>query len=145
METRTPSRPTWIPAPGASGGSEYVLFAHLRAKDIRESAVFGEIKKAVAKEGATADWDELENKVAKEIGGIKPTDIDSVTACVTEVPERDMPKFILIVTTAKPINKAGIQACGKSHARSRRLLQGRRQRARCTSQTRRRFVVLTRT
>jgi prepilin-type processing-associated H-X9-DG protein len=101
------------PAPVSGGGSDYVLFAHLRAKDIVGSDVFAEIKKAVAKEGATAEWDEIENKVAKEMGGIKPSDIDSVTACVTEVPERDVPKFILIVNVAKPINKAGIQAFGK--------------------------------
>lgn len=101
------------PAPGSGGEADYVLFAHLRAKDILNSAVFTEIKNAVAKEGATADWDELEGKVAKDMGGIKPTDVDSVTACVTEVPERDVPKFILIVNVTKPINKAGIQAFGK--------------------------------
>ncbi len=101
------------PAPGSSGGADYVLFAHLRARDLLNSAVFTEIKNAVAKEGANAEWDELEGNVAKELGGLKPTDIDSVTACVTEVPERDVPKFILIVSAARPIDKAAIQAFGK--------------------------------
>jgi prepilin-type processing-associated H-X9-DG protein len=100
--------------PAPSGGSGYVFFAHLKAKDIRDSAIFTEIKDAVAKAGAQADWDEMEGKVAKETGGIKPTDVDSVTLCVTEVPEQDMPRYIAIVTAARPIDKAALQGTMKT-------------------------------
>ena len=65
--------------PSRAAGSDYVLFAHLKAKDIRDSALFAEVKKALTKSGAQAEWDELEGNVAKDTGGIKPTDIDSVT------------------------------------------------------------------
>ena len=109
------------PAPVAGGGSDYVLFAHLKAKDIRDSALFAEVKQALTKSGAQAEWDELEGNVAKQTGGIKPTDVDSVTAVVTDVPKDDLPKFILIVTTAKPIDKAALRAKVTFRARCRRL------------------------
>jgi prepilin-type processing-associated H-X9-DG protein len=116
-ENSTPAPAQGNPGPGpvAGGGSDYVVFAHLRAKDIRESAIFTEFKQALAKSGGQAEWDELEGKMAKETGGIRPTDIDSVTAVVTDVPKDDLPKFILIVTTAKPIDKAALQGTLKTN------------------------------
>jgi prepilin-type processing-associated H-X9-DG protein len=94
--------------PGPSGGSSgYVLFAHLKTKDVLDSDLFAEVKKAFAKEGGNV-WDMAEQEVAKNLGGIKPTDVDSVAVFVTEVPERDVPKFVLILAANKPINKAGV-------------------------------------
>jgi prepilin-type processing-associated H-X9-DG protein len=100
------------PTPPAAAGSDYLAFAHLRAKDIRESAVFAEVKQAFAKAGGTAEWDQVEAEVAKELGGIKPTDIDAVTACLTEFSPRGGPKFVLIVSANKAINKAGVSGLG---------------------------------
>lgn len=104
------SGPSGTP-PVVSGPSDYVLFAHLKAKDVFNSAIFAEVKAAVEKAGATDDWNKFEADALKEIG-IKPTDIDSVTIAVTEVPNPkgpnpgDMPKLIVIVAANKPIDKA---------------------------------------
>jgi prepilin-type processing-associated H-X9-DG protein len=106
-------RPEQVPA-AASANSDYVLFAHFRAKDIRDSAVFAEIKEALAKSGGQAEWDQIEKDAAKSIGGIKPTEIDSVTALVMDVPMGGIPKFIVIVTTAKPIDRTALQDLMKS-------------------------------
>ncbi len=98
------------PTPGgppATVSSEGILFAHLRAKDIRESAIFSEVKQAITKAGMAADWDKFEQDAAKEMGGVKPTEIDSVTIYVPEIAQRGMPKFIVIITTSKPIVKTG--------------------------------------
>ena len=103
------------PGPGPNApsavSSEHVLFAHLKTKDILDSALFAEVKKAFAKEGGNV-WDMAEQEVAKNLGGIKPTDIDSVSVFVTEVPERDMPKFVLILAANKPMNKSGVFGLG---------------------------------
>src|SRR5439155_21724647 len=48
--------------PPAVVGSEYVLFAQLKAKDIFDSAVFAEVKQAVDKAGGTAEWDKAEQE-----------------------------------------------------------------------------------
>ena len=99
------------PAQVSSVSSDYLLFAHLKAKDIRDSTLFAEIKQAFEKSGGKADWDKMEGKAAKEIGGVKPTDIDAVTVFVTEVPKnlpRSMPKVVLILQANKPFNKAGV-------------------------------------
>jgi prepilin-type processing-associated H-X9-DG protein len=96
------------PAQVSSVSSDYLLFAHLKAKDIRDSTLFAEIKQAFDKSGGKADWDEMEGKAAKEIGGVKPTDIDAVTIYVTEVPKNAMPKMVLIVEANKPFNKTGV-------------------------------------
>src|SRR5262245_42687523 len=94
------------PGPDAPGSvsSDYVVFAHLRAKDIRDSALFKEVKEAFAKAGGTAEWDKIEGEAGKDIG-ITPTDIDAVTVCVTEAPPKDRPKYIVILTANKPVNK----------------------------------------
>ena len=101
------------PAQVSSVSSDYLLFAHLKAKDIRDSTLFAEIKQAFEKSGGKADWDEMEGKAAKEIGGVKPTDIDAVTVFVTEVPKNSMPKnsmpkVVLILQANKPFNKTGV-------------------------------------
>ena len=98
--------PVAIPA---AVSSDHFLFAHLKAKDIRDSALFAEVKQAVTKAGGAADWDKLEDQFSKNLElGMKPTEIDSVTACVTEISEREGPKFVLILTSSKAINKGGI-------------------------------------
>ena len=108
------------PVPGVAPAvnSEYVLFAHLKTKDVLDSSLFAEVKKAFAKEGGNA-WDIAEQQVAKNLGGIKPTDIDSVAVFITEVPERDMPKFVMILSANKPMNKSGVFDLGQSKPDSR--------------------------
>src|SRR5262245_46259476 len=101
--------PDGVP-PAAS--SEYVLFARLNVKDVLDNPLFAEIKQAVDKAGGTAEWDKMEQEFAKEIGGLKPTDIDAVTACVTEVPPRGVPKFIVILTARKSIDKTSVFGLG---------------------------------
>jgi prepilin-type processing-associated H-X9-DG protein len=105
--------PDPAPAPPAAVSSDYVLFAHLRAKDVRDSALFAEVKQAVAKADGSAEWDKVEEEAGKEIG-VKPTDIDSVTVFVTEVPARGEPKAVLIVAANTPINKAAAGRLGKA-------------------------------
>lgn len=99
------------PAPPAAVNSDYVAFAHFRAKDIRENPLFTEVMAAVAKSGGTAEWDKLEQQASSQIG-VKPTDIDSVTVLVTEVPQGNLPKYVVILTASKPINKAGVLGLG---------------------------------
>ena len=106
---KPPTSPDGTTEPGPSAApnavsSDYVLFAQLKAKDIRTSAIFTEIKQAFTKAGGDADWDQIEGKLGQEIG-IKPTDVDTVTVCVTETPERADPKFVLIVASNRPVNK----------------------------------------
>ena len=99
--------------------SEYVVFARLDAKSIRDSALFAEVKQAITKADGTAVWDKVEGEASKEMG-FKPTDLDTVTVCVTEVPNEGEPKFVLIVASSKPIDKAtafGLGADAKPDAR----------------------------
>ncbi len=91
--------------PPAATSTDYLLFLHFNAKSIRDSALFSEVKQAVAKADGTAVWEEIENKSAAEIG-VKWTDIDTVTACVPETPGKGEPKFILILTANKPFDKS---------------------------------------
>src|SRR5687768_15048697 len=89
---KQPTSPDGTTEPGPSGApalvnSDYLLFAHLRAKDIRDSAIFAEVKQAVTKASGDAGWDLIEGKFSQE-AGIKPTDVDAVTVCVTDIPER---------------------------------------------------------
>jgi len=111
----TPDTPDTQPGTGGPGnapaGFDYAAFAQVRVKDVLDSALFADVKKAFAKEGGDL-WDKAEQQVAKELGGVKPTDIDAVTVCVTDIPPRDMPKFIMILEANKPINKAAVPALG---------------------------------
>ncbi|MBN9122453.1 MAG: hypothetical protein J0I06_25470, partial [Planctomycetes bacterium] len=80
------------PAPGPSGppaavSSDYFLFAQLNAKSIRESALFSEVKQAVAKAGGMKEWEESEVKSAAETG-VKWTEIDTATIAVTDWPAK---------------------------------------------------------
>ena len=89
----------------AAVSSEYVVFARLDAKSVRDGALFAEVKQAITKADGTAEWDKVEGEASKEMG-FKPTDIDTVTVCVTEVPNEGEPKMVLIVASSKPIDKA---------------------------------------
>lgn len=106
------------PTPPAAVNSDYLFYAHLQAKDIRNSAIFTEIKNAVTKNNGTAEWDMIEQKAASEIG-VKPTEIDSATICVTEIPPRGEPKFIAIVNANKAFNKSALLKGGKTLPDSR--------------------------
>ena len=90
----------------AAVSSDYVLFARLDAKSLRDSALFKEVKDAVTKAGGTADWDKAETEGGKEIG-VKLTDIDTATIVVTEMPDRGEPKMVVIFTARAPFQKAG--------------------------------------
>ncbi|MBP3960367.1 DUF1559 domain-containing protein [Gemmata sp. G18] len=102
---KPPTSPDGTTEPGPSAApnaasSDHVLFAHLKVKDIGNSDIFTEIKQAFTKTG----WDQIEEKLSQRIG-IKPTDFDAVTFCVTEAPENGEPKFVLILASNKPVNK----------------------------------------
>ena len=99
---------------GATSGavsSDYVLFAHLNAKAIREGAVFTDLKQAFAKEGATGLWDLIEAEESRDLG-FRPTDLDSATICVTDVPPRELPRFVLILVSSKPFDKTATLRLG---------------------------------
>jgi hypothetical protein len=93
------------PPPAVS--SDYFLFAQLRAKDIRESPLLAEVKQAFAKSGGADEWNEVENKPIPELG-IKWTEIDTVTFCLTEVPLQGEPKFVVILVANKAIDKSAV-------------------------------------
>ncbi|AMV28475.1 hypothetical protein VT84_28985 [Gemmata sp. SH-PL17] len=114
--TAAPPEPS---APTSTVSSDYLLFAHLNVKDIRDGAIFTEVKQAFAKAGGGSDWDQLEGRIGRETG-VKPTDVDAVTVCVTEAPARGEPNFVLIVAANKPIPKTsafGLNPQAKPDAR----------------------------
>jgi Protein of unknown function (DUF1559) len=100
------------PSAPANVSTDLFVYAHLDAKSIRDSALFKEIKEAVDKAGGTEEWDKAEGEAVKEIG-FKPTDLDSVTACVTEMSDRGDPKYVLIVSSSKSIKGAALLKNGK--------------------------------
>jgi hypothetical protein len=95
------------PAAPPAVSSDHLLFAHLRAKDLRDSALFAELKQAAEKAGGAADWQKVEGQPIPELG-IGWTDVDSVTACVPDAPAHGEPRFVVILTTTKPIDKSAV-------------------------------------
>jgi hypothetical protein len=105
------------PQPGPEApavSSEYLAFAHIKAKDVWDNPLFAEVMKGLEKHGATDAWNKAQTEFAKELGGLKPTDIETVTICVPEFPDRGEPKLIAILTTGKAIDKKAIGKLGKS-------------------------------
>jgi prepilin-type processing-associated H-X9-DG protein len=110
------------PAPASDGGppvaagGDYVFFAHLNVKAVRDSAIYKEIEQAVAKGGAKADWNDLEAKFAKETGGVKPSDVDTVAIWVADIPEGGpaVPRFVAVVESAKAFDKAAVTGAAKA-------------------------------
>ncbi len=84
--------------------SDAFVFAHVDVKSIRNSALFSEIKQTVEKAG---EWDKFEDNTLQN-AGIKPTNIDTVTAFVFDVPDRGPSKAVVIVTANKAFNKTPI-------------------------------------
>src|SRR5262245_13798886 len=54
--------------PPAAVSSDYLLFVQFNAKSVRDSSLFAEVKQAVTKAGASAEWDEFEAQSASELG-----------------------------------------------------------------------------
>jgi len=108
-----PGVPGGDPAPTSGSGtpagvtSDYVVFAHMNGKDVVGGELFAEITKAFGTGGGPNMLSEAE-KEAQNTFGVKPTDIASLTVCVTEVPERDVPKFVGILVANKPIDRAAV-------------------------------------
>ncbi|HSQ58031.1 MAG TPA: DUF1559 domain-containing protein, partial [Gemmata sp.] len=104
------------PAPAqetpSSAKTDYLFFAYVNTKSVFESDLFKEIKAAFVKEGDGA-WDKMLDEAAKELGGVNPTDIESITACVPDMTRKD-PTIIVIVSASKPINKEGVLAKAKA-------------------------------
>jgi hypothetical protein len=89
--------------------SDYLLFVHLDAKAVRESALFADVKSGFTSAGGAAEWDQLWELFDRKFDlGISPVEIDSVTFCVTELPEDRGPLSVVIVTSNKPVKKAGV-------------------------------------
>jgi prepilin-type processing-associated H-X9-DG protein len=102
--------PAGDPAPPAAPSavsSDFVLYARLDAKAIRDSALVAEVKQAITKAGGTAEWDKIEGEAARDVG-VKLTEIDSASVWVTEVPPRAEPKTIAIVTATKAFDKTAL-------------------------------------
>jgi hypothetical protein len=101
---------TPAPEPGGPGpvpaavSSDHLLFAQVNVKEIRTGAIVTEVKEALTKAGGTDLWNKFDQEAEQEIG-LKLSDIDSVTACVPELPTEDRPPFIVIVTAAGPIGR----------------------------------------
>ncbi len=109
-----------VPAAGtppAVVASDYVAFVRLDAKAIRENAIVTELKQAFAKSpNGTAVWDKLEEEFSKEMG-FKPTEIDSVTACVTGLTQRGEPEFVVIIAANKAFKKEVLSQGTKADSR----------------------------
>lgn len=104
-DSTPPGDPSVSGDPPAAISSDFLLYAHLNAKEIRDSALIAELKQAITKANGTDLWNKVDGEANQELG-VKLTDIDSVTVCVTEVPLRGEPKVVLILTTNKAIDKA---------------------------------------
>ncbi|QJW97065.1 DUF1559 family PulG-like putative transporter [Frigoriglobus tundricola] len=104
------------PQAPAAVSSDYVLFARLNTKEIREGALFTDLKRALAKEGVTKLWDKMEAQEARKLG-FKATDLDSVTICVTEISPRELPRFVLILTSSQPFDKTATFRLGEVEAK----------------------------
>ena len=52
-------------------------------------------------------WDKFEQEPEKDLG-LKPTDIDSVSAYLVDVPKEGRPRFVVIVTADKPFSKTRV-------------------------------------
>ncbi len=104
------------PSAPAAVSSDYTLFAQLNAKEIREGALFTDLKRALAKEGVTKLWDEMEAQEGRKLG-FTPTDLDSVTIAVTEIAPREPPRFVLILTSSKPFDKTATFRLGAKEAK----------------------------
>jgi hypothetical protein len=97
------------PGPGVppATSSDHLLFFQLNAKAVRDSSLFSDIKQAFVQNGAGDEWDKKEAESVQELG-FSAFDVTSVTACVSEFSFKEPPKYVVILTTAKPINKANV-------------------------------------
>jgi hypothetical protein len=95
-----PTAPVEIPA---VVNSDFVLFAQLNVKELRESAPWNELQKGFLKAGGKAEWDHLMGNI-NDVFGLGVTDLDRVTVCLTDLPERGEPVFIVILNSSKALN-----------------------------------------
>lgn len=94
-------------APPAAAKSDHPVFAHVDVKQFRDGPLFTEIKQAFAKAGGGAEWNEIETGFASQTG-FKPTELDAVTVCVTDLPRRGEPLFVAIFATNTAVPKDGV-------------------------------------
>lgn len=94
-------------APPAAAKSDHPVFAHVDVKQFRDGPLFTEIKQALAKAGGGAEWNEVEAGFASQTG-FKPTELDAVTVCVTDLPRRGEPLFVAIFATNTAVPKDGV-------------------------------------
>jgi Protein of unknown function (DUF1559) len=93
------------PTPGGTVASEYPLFLHFNAKQVRDSSVFAELKTAVVKTGGTALWDEIDGSTVRDFG-VKLTEVESVSVFVTDVPAKREPDTVVILSANKAFDKS---------------------------------------
>jgi hypothetical protein len=67
--------------------------------------------KAIARNGVTKLLEDLESEQSRDLG-YKPTDLETLTFCVTEIPPQDEPRFVLILQSRKPFDKAATLQLG---------------------------------
>jgi hypothetical protein len=88
--------------------SDYLLFVDVNAKEIRELALFKEVKEAFLKVGGQAEWDKVLETMNKDTEiGVNLTDIDRFTFCCTKADDRAGPTAILLCTSSKPFKREG--------------------------------------
>jgi hypothetical protein len=95
------------PSPPSAASSDYLLFAQVNAKGIRESALLNEVKQAFVKAGAGAEWDHFDSEPADKLG-VKLTEIESATFCVTDFQPKGGPRVIAILAANKAFNKSAM-------------------------------------
>ena len=100
----TPGAPV-APTPGGAVSSDFLLFAHLNAKVLRDSDVVKELKDAFAKNGGTAMWEEIDSGPARDIG-VKLTEVESVGVFVVDVPAKSPPQALVVFSANKAFDKA---------------------------------------
>jgi hypothetical protein len=100
----TPDTPT----PGGAVSSDHLLFLHFNAKTVRDSDVVKELKEAVLKHGGTKMWDEIDSAPVREIG-VKLTEVESVSAFVTDFPAKSDPQVLVVLTANKAFDKGNNQ------------------------------------
>jgi hypothetical protein len=100
--------PSGGPGPGAppAVNSDHLLFAQFKVKDVLDSALFADVKRAIEKQGA-GNWEAAEAEIAKNTGGLKPTDFDALSVFLPDFPKDGAPKFILVLAANKPLKKDG--------------------------------------
>lgn len=95
------NNPVVAPAPAST---DHFLFAHFKAKEIRNSPLFAELKSAFSKDGDANVWNSFERDIAKRIG-TNLSSLESATVVIPDAPEgaQATPAVMLIMVADAPV------------------------------------------